>query len=255
MIHKSFDKSEELINPIYTLKESDIKIASKHKIDVFIIVFSHRLIDLLKEKEVIEIINKDLKLGTAAFKDYVYRIKDTNIGVFLSGIGAPVAVASIEELSALFNCKNYIVFGSCGALVEIEEAKIIIPNYAYRDEGTSYHYTDTGSFIEIKNSKKLAKIFDELEVDYVVGKTWTTDAFYRETKNNKESRVKDGCICVEMECSALQAVCDFRGLQLYQFVYAADSLNDTWLRRILGEMENDSRLAYFSLAKQVALKL
>ena len=96
---------------------------------------------------------------------------------------------------------------------------------------------------------------DELGVEYVVGKTWTTDAFYRETEENRNKRVAQGCICVEMECSRLQAVCDFYCLELYQFVYAADSLDTTWCRRILGNMEMDARLKYFYVAWEIAKRV
>ena len=60
---------------------------------------------------------------------------------------------------------------------------------------------------------------------YVLGKNWTTDSFYRETENNLAKRKADGCISVEMECSAMQAVCDFRGLQLYYFLTSGDLLD------------------------------
>ena len=57
---------------------------------------------------------------------------------------------------------------------------------------------------------------------------------------------------MEMECSAAQAVCDYRGLELYQFVYAADSLDGEWARRILGDLEMDARMRYFFLAREIA---
>ena len=90
---------------------------------------------------------------------------------------------------------------------------------------------------------------------FVTGKTWTTDAFYRETEENLRRRVQQGCVCVEMECSALQALCDFRGLEFCSFLYSADSLHGSWDRRILGDLEADSRLRYFALAKEIALRL
>ena len=161
----------------------------------------------------------------------------------------------LEELNVLFNCKNYIVYGSSGSLVDLKEADVILPSDAYRDEGTSYHYAKASDYIKIKNCDRLVEILKELNVEYVVGKTWTTDAFYRETINNKDKRVAEGCICVEMECSALQALCDFRGLELYQFVYAADSLHGDWQRRILGQLEKDARLSYFELAKRIAERI
>ena len=255
MIEKAFDNSREIIKPDDTITDIDKEIAANYKIDTFIVVFSHKLIELLLSNNKIEAVDERLTIGSAAYKSPIFVLKDTNIGMVLSGIGSPMAVAIIEELNVLFHSKNYIVFGSSGSLIEIEEGKVVIPNYAYRDEGTSYHYVEASDYIEIKNSQKLSSIFDELKIDYVVGKTWTTDAFYRETENKKNLRVSEGCICVEMECSALQAVCDYRGLELYQFVYTADSLDGKWQRRILGNMEKDARLLYFEVAKMIAQKL
>ena len=45
------------------------------------------------------------------------------------------------------------------------------------------------------------------------------------TENNIAKRKADGCISVEMECSAMQAVCDFRGLELYYFLTSGDLLD------------------------------
>ena len=41
--------------------------------------------------------------------------------------------------------------------------------------------------------------------------TWSTDGFYRETKEKVAYRKSEGCSVVEMECSALAAVSAFRG--------------------------------------------
>ena len=100
-----------------------------------------------------------------------------------------------------------------------------IPTYAYRDEGTSYHYVKAKDYIKIKNSNIVANFMKEKQIPYVEGKTWTTDAFFRETENNIAKRKADGCISVDMECSAMQAVCDFRGLELYYFLTSGDLLD------------------------------
>lgn len=34
-----------------------------------------------------------------------------------------------------------------------------------------------------------------------------------------------GAVCVEMECAAMQAMCDFRGVEFFQFLYAGDNLD------------------------------
>ena len=213
------------------------------------------LSELRRAEGLIEPRDESLSIGAAAFKSPIYRIKDSLIGVVLSGIGAPSAVAEIEELLTLFPVRRFLVFGSCGALIHLPEGRLIVPTEACRDEGCSYHYAPAAPYIPVRGAEKLAALLDRLGVDYVCGKTWTTDAFYRETESNTARRVGEGCVCVEMECSALQAVCDFRGAALYQFVYAADSLHGTWNRRILGELEKDARLQYFGLAWEIVKAL
>ncbi len=223
--------------------------------ETFIFTFSEKLMKHLLETGEIEVIDEEMRFGSAASTNPVCRIAGTDIGVFLSGIGGMMAGAMIEEISAAFRAKNFIVFGSCGVLKDIPEGRLILPTEAYRDEGFSYHYAPACDFIEMKNADRLSVILDELEVGYVRGRVWTTDAFYRETDHNRDRRVEEGCVCVEMECSALQAVCDFRGLELYHFLYGADSLNGSWQKRILGNLEMDSRIAYYHLAKQIAMRL
>ena len=76
--------------------------------------------------------------------------------------------------------------------------------------------------------------------------------FLEKQKNNRNRRIEEGCICVEMEIAGLQAVCDFRGIEFYPFVYGADSLHGKWAKRILGNNEMNHRLAYFYLAKKIS---
>ena len=253
MITDTFDQdSRGLISPEEALPAKVMAAAKKYEIETFIMTFSSKLVSYLQEIGEIEILDEDLYFGSAADKHPVYRIKGSDVCVFLTGIGGMMTAAMLEELDTAFKAKNYIVFGSCGVLKPIEEGKLIVPDEAYRDEGVSYHYAKAADHIRMKNAEKLGKMLDEMGVSYVTGKTWTTDGFYRETEHNRDKRMKDGCICVEMECSAMQAVCDFKGLELYHFLYGADSLNGAWQRRILGNLEMDSRVTYYDLAKKIA---
>ena len=256
MITDSFDPhSTELIRAGDTVSQKEKELARSYPLDTVIVTFSGQLIDALREKGVIEPLHRELSIGSAAYRSPIFHIVNTSIGVVLSGVGAPMIAALLEELAELFPARRYIVFGSCGALTALPEGHVIVPTHACRDEGTSYHYAASAPYIPIRNATKLAQLFDELGIAHVEGKTWTTDAFYRETAHNRDRRVAEGCLCVEMECSAAQAVCDFRGLELYQFVYAADSLNGTWARRILGDLEMDARLQYFFVAWEIARRL
>lgn len=56
--------------------------------------------------------------------------------------------------------------------------------------------------------------------------TWSTDGFFRETKEKVAYRKSEGCSVVEMECSALAACATFRGATWGMILYTADSLAD-----------------------------
>jgi uridine phosphorylase len=61
-----------------------------------------------------------------------------------------------------------------------------------------------------------------MDVPYVLAKTWTTDAIYRETPGKIAARRDEGCACVEMEAAAFFAVARFRGVRFAQILYAGD---------------------------------
>ena len=132
---------------------------------------------------------------------------------------------------------------------------IILPTSAVRDEGTSYHYMKASD--EIKVNEKYIDEFKEIlnknDVSYVEGKAWTTDAPYRETRYKVLKRKEQGCVCVDMECSAMNAVAKFRNKELFQFFYAADNLDSAkWDQRSLG---NDERLSEKEKIIYLALEL
>jgi uridine phosphorylase len=90
---------------------------------------------------------------------------------------------------------------------------------------------------------------------FVQGRTWTTDAFYRETFNNFKKRKEDGCISVEMECASLQAMCDFRNLNLYMFFTSGDLLDaPEWdVRHKNGEKAGTQHdIGHFDIAIELA---
>ncbi len=139
-------------------------------------------------------------------------------------VGSSASAIMLEELSA-FGFENFLVAGTCGVLDEtLPKYALIVPTVAVRDEGTSFHYAEPSAEIELnkENVEKVGKYLKENGYVFRYGKTWTTDAIYRETKERAERRKKEGCICVEMECSALTAVSKLRGLNFAQVLYGAD---------------------------------
>lgn len=179
--------------------------------------------------------------------------KGVETALFMIDVGAPASVAMLEDVF-MMGVKKAIVFGTCGVLEQsIGDCSIVIPNCAVRDEGTSYHYAPASD--EIKVNGKYMDVFtgmlDELHVKYTVGKTWTTDAIYRETPEKIKRRKEQGCICVDMECSADAAVASFREKDLIQFFYAADNLDsEEWDIRSLSnhsKLEEKDRIAMIAL--------
>jgi uridine phosphorylase len=149
------------------------------------------------------------------------------IALIQAGVGAPIAAAQIEELTA-YGCKKFITCGSCGVLQkELAVGHLIIPVSAVRDEGTSYHYIKPSR--EIKANERVVQIIENTlvsqKIPYIKAKTWTTDAFYRETPLKIQQRKKEECVTVEMEASAYMAAAQYNNVEFGQILYAGDNLD------------------------------
>ena len=173
------------------------------------------------------------------------------------GVGAPLAAGLLEEIIAL-GCKKFIAVGGCGALVKnMELGKLVVVNAAIRDEGVSYHYLPPSREVEAqpKVVSVIENVLTEKDIPYLLGKTWTTSAPYRETKWKINDRVEAGCLTVEMEAAAMMAVAQFRKAAFGQILYAGDDLSgETWDNRDW-QSEFDIRYQLFWLAVASCLKL
>lgn len=202
--------------------------------EVTILVFRERFFNYLQEDFGMKVIGH---INAGGFIP-IYKIKfnDKEFAITMTIIGGAGTAAMAEELIAM-GSKKILIYGTCGTLdKDILKGHFVIPTVAYRDEGTSYHYVEPSDYIEVKTADKLCSIFDELDIPYVKGKTWTTDALYRETVGNMKKRKEDGCIVVEMECASIMAVGQFRNIPVYQFLYGDDTLDGTqWDRRKLDD--------------------
>ena len=185
-----------------------------------------------------------------------FQYQGQTIAYYQSPIGGSAAVGILEQVIAM-GAKKVLFFGSAGSLDKnLTGGNLKVPIAAYRDEGTSYHYAPPSDYIEIKTADKISEIFDELNIAYCKAKTWTTDAMYRETKGNMESRKAEGCIAVEQECASLIACGDLRGIDIHYFLYAADCLDGkTWDTRILGNMPDDMRERILRVALETAIRI
>ena len=232
-----FDNSKPLIEPQNFYKK--IETSS----EICIVTFSYKVIDYIKTIYELKILTYySTANGKVAIYTFTYNNKEFLI--YMSPIGSNIAGTILDEVSYITNVKKFIFFGSCGILDKKCQNKIIVPNFAYRDEGFSYHYLEAGDYINIKNYQKIEKILAENGINYIVGKTWTTDAIYRETINKINKRKEEGCLTVEMECAGLEAITRYRNIDLYIFFFAGDILaNDIWERGHLGGKNEEKRQA------------
>ena len=143
-------------------------------------------------------------------------------------LGGAGAVQIMDQLIA-GGVRKIIATGCCGALIDDTEGDFFIPTSALGQEGTSYHYLPPAREVELDKSPIFAmeKILKKAGIGYKKCKTWTTDGFYRETKEMVLYRKEEGYSVVEMECASLAACAKMRGIEFGQLLFTADSLANT----------------------------
>jgi uridine phosphorylase len=161
----------------------------------------------------------------------VYEISYQNqrLAFFHPGVGAPLAAGLLEEVIAC-GCRKFIASGGAGVLEkDIAVGSLVVVSGAIRDEGVSYHYLppDREIIASEVGVNALAKTLSKGGVPYRIGKTWTTDAPYRETLKKIAKRKEDGCLTVEMESAGMMAVAQFRDVIFGQVLYGGDDLSGT----------------------------
>jgi len=221
-----------------------------------VITFFKDVIDRLKESSKLKIVT-ELRSEAGILPVYELEHEGEKLVVYHSMIGAPAAAATFEEVIAL-GCRKFIACGGAGVIrKDIAVGHLIIPNAAVRDEGTSYHYLPPSRECEVSINahKSILEVFNTHKVPYINAKTWTTDAFYRETREKVELRRSEGCVSVEMECAAFCAVAKFRDVTFGQILYGGDDLScEEWDSRSWQE-KTDVRQKVFELAVESCLNM
>lgn len=169
------------------------------------------------------------KFKTVSFRPKVYEVKINNQLITLCQ--APVgASASTKFWDWLINygVKQVLSVGNAGALDNLPENTMFVPQEAIRGEGTSFYYKEPSKIIALDKNfvRRVENEIKNLGFQYEKGTTWTTDGFFRETPNQVLQAKKLGAKTVEMECSALAACAEFRNISFAQILFTADSLAD-----------------------------
>lgn len=252
LLHEFDETLRALINPDQTMSPID------NFPETLISIFSHQLfnavLNFLGGRKIAESHDVD-----GEWPIYEVTYNGRRFAMYKARLGAPACIGCFEEVIAL-GAKRIILLGNCGVLRDdIRDCGIIIPTRAIRDEGTSYHYAPAADYIDVnkKYIPEFKAVCEKFGYSYVEGTTWTTDAFFRETPRKVEERKAMGAVCVEMECAAMQAMCDFREVEFFQFLYAGDQLSATgWDPRSLsGTSRLDDKQKIALLAFELAAEI
>lgn len=187
---------------------------------------------------------------------HIIQWKGQPLAIFYPGMGSGLSAVVLDKVIAM-GCTSIVACGGAGALVDLPLGHVVVPASAIRDEGASYHYLAPTR--EVHTAPKVLEILETVasakEVLFTVGKTWTTDGFFRTTRSKLEQRVLEGCITVEMEVASLLAVAERRGINFGQYLFAADNLAaSVWDHRDWTEAV-DAQRRIFELAAEAALVL
>jgi len=193
-----------------------------------VICFFKEVLDKIVIQNKAEIL-ADIQWEDGSHPVYQIEFKGKRLAFFHPGIGAPLSAGLLEEVIA-FGCKKFIACGGAGVLVkEIAVGNLIVVSAAIRDEGVSYHYLPPGREVLANEAgmQALIRILEKSAIPFRIGKTWTTDAPYRETPKKIAKRIAEGCLTVEMENAGLMAVAQFRDVIFGQVLYGGDDLSGT----------------------------
>ncbi|WP_135302707.1 nucleoside phosphorylase [Haloarcula amylovorans] len=152
----------------------------------------------------------------------------TPVSVTSTGIGSPSAAIAVEELARV-GADTFLRVGSCGAIQpEASVGDLIITTGAVRQEGTSKEYVreDYPASADHRVVSALVAAAEELDYDYHLGVTCSTDSFYpgqsRPGFEGFEARDSDekiaelreaGVLNFEMEAASILTLASIYGLR------------------------------------------
>lgn len=146
------------------------------------------------------------------------------------GSGGP-AIAALTEVLAELGVKELVFMGLAGSIQEeVKAADIVLCQESICADGTSPHYISQE--IAAASPTLLSMLSTRLwaiNQAHHIGRNWTTDALFRETRQEIRHYQKQHALTVEMETSALYAVCKKRKLKGLSALVISDELAQlTW---------------------------
>jgi uridine phosphorylase len=138
---------------------------------------------------------------------FAMELEGVTCGIIARTIGGPYAVLIAEQLHSA-GAGLIVGLTSAGRLnPHLRLPSLVVASSAIRDEGTSYHYLPPARQVACP-TQVVSLLERELRATgraVRAGKVWTTDAPYRETKDQIEKWTAEGALAVEMQAASLFA--------------------------------------------------
>ena len=160
---------------------------------------------------------------------YTADIDGTQCGLIPRTIGGPYAVLVAEQLS-VSGTRIVIGLTSAGRVApSLPVPALVVATSAVRDEGTSYHYLPSGPVVTASPGVA-AHLHTELSsvgLPVESGCVWTTDAPYRETREQFEEHIRSGVLAVEMQAASLFAFAQARQMLVGVVAHVTNAVDVT----------------------------
>jgi uridine phosphorylase len=161
---------------------------------------------------------------------YVIKVDGFDCGIVPRTIGGPYAVLVAEQLH-ISGADVIIGLASAGRVLDsLPVPSLVIATSAIRDEGTSYHYLPPGE--TIYNSGGIAELLEAelsgLDLPIERGCVWTTDAPYRETREQIQYYASKSVLAVEMQAASLFAFAQARHASVGLVAQVTNAVHDEW---------------------------
>ncbi len=148
-------------------------------------------------------------------------------GIVPRTIGGPYAVLVAEQLAAS-GARLIVGLTSAGRVrPDLPIPSLVVATSAVRDEGTSYHYLPPHRTVEAPFSvvRYLHQELAQLGMPVTEGCVWTTDAPYRETRQQIERHAESGVLAVEMQAASLFAFAAARGMPVGVVAHVSNAID------------------------------
>ena len=215
---------EPVIDPYKYVKENEAL-----SVKGVILVFHPTL--LTKAKRIIDDV-RPVRLSSWLYRSYEGTYRGRRVIITLPFPGSPAAVAALEVLIAKGG-KVFIGVGRVGSITsKLRIGDILIPSWGLREEGTSFHYVSPINCTPKPDSKLLETLYAKAiklkrgrRIRVVKGGVWTTDAFFRETRDKVIEYSSKDIYGVDMEFTALATVAKYRKAKLAVIASVSDELH------------------------------